>query len=99
MPQRQFWTERHPMSFQATYSLDPTHPQDPPGLLLSVSDQARVPMVQAFHRLPFNVIHEAFLGAVTAGWECYLFGVAEDLPKCSTPIVEAWRRESAARGG
>lgn len=98
MPQREFWTEQVPTSFQVTYSIDPLHPEDPAGLLVSVHDQARVPMVQAFHRVPLNVVYEAVQQTMIAGWEAYLFGTPGGLPAATAAVMRTWKRESLVRG-
>lgn len=97
MVQREFWASQHPTSFQVTYSIDPLRPEDPPGLLLSVHDQEREPMMNAFYRVPLNVVYEAVQQTMIAGWEGYLFGTPGGIPAATASVMRYWKREALAR--
>lgn len=99
MPQREFWAERHPVRWDATYYSDPVEPGAACSVTLMVRDQAHEIMDTAYITLPAAVVDEAVPEVLRAAWEAYLYGEVGAMSSAIAPIVKAWRDEASRRSG
>lgn len=74
MPQREFWTERHAVSWEVKYECDPRTPEGDGSLTLIVRDQAGDPLEARMVSVPWQVTHEAVSDAMAFAWSSWLFG-------------------------
>lgn len=91
MPQRQFWTTRHPVCFASSYTVDLTVPNAPPKLFLGVYDQERTLMANCNLMVPPTFVDEAVPALFDVGWSCYLYGDPEqELKTVMTRTAREW---------
>lgn len=96
MPQREFWTEAHPVEVRWTYRTDLTHPEAPGHLTISVFDQAGKLMEHAAAAVPFESLHEAIGQALVESWEGFLFGERHDGPRALKLAIQRAKRSRRA---
>lgn len=97
MPQREFWTQRHPVRVQWTYDVDPLRPQGSATLLVAVVDQAGEAMERRSVKVPDGVLDECVPDLVARTWFAYLHGEANDVELALTAGAAAWRLEEVRR--
>lgn len=97
MPQRQFWTERHPVSVVWRYTTDLVHPEAPTALYCAILDQEHKPMESATASVGHLVTHEAIATILSESWEAYLFGEHGSMTRAVHSCSGRWRIEQMAR--
>lgn len=95
MPQRQFWTERHPVAVRFHYRFDPTALNSDPTLSMGVYDQSDASMAWRAAPVPLEAVQEACTAALVAGWDGYLLGSPGDGPAGMARALAAFRTGAA----
>ena len=90
MPQREFWTERHPVEVKFNYLYVPTGSDDSAFLSMSVHDQAGKIMAHRSMAVPLEWIEDAVPAALAAGFRGYLLGTPQDGPDGMRRVLQAW---------
>lgn len=97
MPQREFWTERHPTEVVWRYRIDHLKPLDGATVLCTILDQEGTPIVSAGHGVPHLVTHEAVNGFLINTWDAYLFRSIASIQNAAQINAQFWMREAKAR--
>lgn len=97
MPQREFWTQRHPIRVRWTYDIDPLRPEGSATLLVEVIDQAGEAMERRSVKVPDQVLDEAVPDIVARTWFAYLHGESGDVETSASAGAQAWRLEEIRR--
>lgn len=97
MPQREFWTEAHPVEVRWRYATDLTLPEGPGQLAITVYDQAGKMMEHGAGVVPFETVHEGVLDALGQSWEGFLFGGRHDGPRALKLALTRAERDAKAR--
>ena len=98
MPQRQFWTNQHPMSVRWEYRIDLKEPMSSPLFVVQVKDQSDKNMDSGQVSIPCNVVHEEMADLLVSSWEAYLFGELGDVRQTVRTVGTKWKAEARQRG-
>lgn len=99
MPQRQFWTERHPVAVRFHYRFAPEGSQPTASLSMGVYDQEDRSMAWRAVPVPLDECQEAVSAALIAGWDGYLLGRPGDGPTAMHRAVATYRALGDAHRG
>jgi len=91
MPQREFWTERHPSELVVHYRSNLVEPDLDPVVCVHVRDQAGDLMENTALRVPVLFVHEAVEDVMRSAWEGFLFGDAQDACRAAVRSAGHWR--------
>ena len=90
MPQRQFWTEAHPVEVRLSFTIDATDPLANPQGTFSVLDQSGRIMSWQGGFFPAGFAVYAFSDAVRAGLEAFDVAGPEDATKAFSRARSEW---------
>lgn len=93
MPQRAFWTERHPCRVVLTFALDPAALDDTAQATLRVEDQAGAAMAWAGASCPPGYGALAFVDAVESAMEAFESSSPENAKVAFLRRLKEWRRD------
>lgn len=97
MPQREFWTQQHPMEVRWTYRADVLEAEGDSRLTISVYDQAGKLMEHNGVAVPFDETHELVATALVESWEGWLFGDRHAGPRALAAVGQRFARARAKR--